>query len=373
MGQWDIQYQQLKIEVESLIDQLRNLDGDGRLENEYRRVFDFDSDQLENKIVSFLNENRKDGSHARASATLKSIRNAIKCLEYAVTRREEISQSLIHRALNLLVSCQHPFKATSSSAAKFNKDFELFERQRELRTEDMKQNGSIYLSDNYQMKEVHSVLRLMDIGKALHNCAADYEEARARINRVLSGEVKLYAVEKCDVPIYLLQFETDVREIVDFSARRHHHENWVRHNEVLIPYGLAMEILTTLDISGDDIPEFICVGAFSKFKNGRPKTTPFVINGMEIWKWRFQDELIIAVDENSDGKLYWSRFKLPFKNRGWNSRRRRLSHELSVRDLFDLVFQNPDLLEHLREPAIDCCTSPRRLRNGTGAKALLDF
>ena len=46
MSYWDLQYQELIKEVQSLVDQLRNLDEDRRLNNEYRCVVDFDVDQL---------------------------------------------------------------------------------------------------------------------------------------------------------------------------------------------------------------------------------------------------------------------------------------------------------------------------------------
>ena len=72
--------------------------------------------------------------------------------------------------------------------------------------------------------------------------------------------MKLYVVEKDGAPVYLLQFNMDDREISDFSAKEMIAMNLV------ISYELAMEILTALDINGDEIQEFIRVGAFSKFK-----------------------------------------------------------------------------------------------------------
>ena len=41
MSYWDLQYQELIKDVQSLVDQLRNLDEDRRLNNEYRCVIDF--------------------------------------------------------------------------------------------------------------------------------------------------------------------------------------------------------------------------------------------------------------------------------------------------------------------------------------------
>ena len=367
MSYWDIQYQELKTEVESLVDQLRNLDEDERLEKELRCVIDFDVNQFKEKIYAFLNENREASNQAKVCKTLKSIRNAVGCLKKAISQGDGIGRSLVHSAQNLLVSCRHPFEDACRSADRFSKKFKNFERQQELRrTEDILQHPTIHLSDNYQMREIRSVARLMDVGKALVNCAEEYEEACDRISRVTLGEVKLYVVEKDNAPVYLLQFNTNDRKISDFSV---HGDNL---DELVISYELAMEILTTLDINGDEVQEFIRVGAFSKFKNGRPKTAPFIIDGKEMWKWRIQDELIIAVDANSDGELHWSRFKLPFRNCRWNRRGPPLRHELGVEELLDLLFQNPDLLEHLREPAIDCCLIPRRLRDGPGVKALID-
>ena len=354
MSYWDIQYQELKTEVKSLIDQIRNLDEDERLEKEFRCILDFDIDEFKEKIYAFLNKNREATNQAKVCKTLKSIRNAVGCLKKAISKEEGIGRSLTHSAQNLLVSCRHPFEDACRSADRFGKKFKNFERQQELRrTEDIQQHPTIHLTDNYQMRGIRSVARLMDIGKALVNCAEEYEEACNRISRVTLGEVKLYVVEKDNVPVYLLQFNTNDRKISDFSV----HGDEL--DELVISYELAMEILIKLDISGDEIPEFIRVGAFSKFKNGRSKPESFVNYGQEIWKWRIQDELIIAVDKNLDGDLRWSRFKLPFRSRCWSRRdsfRHHESHhyELGVEELLDLIFQNPDLLGYLLEPAIDC-------------------
>ena len=353
MSYWDLQYQELIKDVQSLVDQLRNLDEDRRLNNEYRCVIDFDVDQLKEKIYTFLNENREASNQVKVCKTLKSIRNAVECLKKAVAGRESIGRSLTHLAQNLLVSCQHCFEDISRSAVKFNKNFKDFERRQELlRTEDMQQHHTIHLDGKYQMKDVNSVAGLMDIGKVLDNCVKEYEEACDRMGGVAAGVAKIYVVEKDGAPVYLLQFDMDNREITDFSAKDDDRDNLV------ISYELAMEILIKLDVSGDEIPEFIRVGAFSKFKNGRSKPDSFVNKGQEMWKWRIQDELIIAVDKNSDGDLRWSRFKLPFRNRCWSRRdsfRQYESHhyELGVEELLDLIFQNPDLLGYLLEPTID--------------------
>ena len=352
MSYWDIQYQELKTEVESLVDQLRNLDEDERLEKELRCVIDFDVNQFKEKIYLFLNENREASNQAKVCKTLKSIRNAVGCLKKAIPQGDGIGRSLVHSAQNLLVSCRHPFEETCRSADRFSKKFKNYEIQQELRrTEDMQQHPTINLSNNYQMKEIRSVARLMHVGKALVNCAEEFEEACDRIGGVLAGLAKIFVVEKDSAPVYLLQFDMDNREITDFSAKDDDRDNLV------ISYELAMEILIQLDVSGDEIPEFIRVGAFSKFKNGRSKPDSFVNKGQEMWKWRIQDELIIAVDKNLDGDLRWSRFKLPFRNRCWSRRdsfRQHESHhyELGVEELLDLIFQNPDLLGYLLEPTI---------------------
>ena len=348
MSYWDIQYQELTTEVESFVDQIRNLDEDGTLQNEFRCVFDFDAAQLKEKIYAFLIANREASNQVKVCKTLKSIRNALGCLNTAISEGEGIGRSLVHSAQNLLVSCRHPFEDTCRSADRFSKNFKNFERQQELtRTEDIRQHPAIHLSDNYQMKEIRSVARLMEVGKVLVNCAEEYEEACDRIGGVVQGLAKIYVVEKDDVPVYLLQFDMDNREITDFSAKDNNRD------DLVISYELAMEILIKLEVSGDAIPEFIRVGAFSKFKNGRYKTDSFVNNGQEMWRWRIQDELIIAIDKKCDGDLRWSRFKLPFRSRCWNRRESFRHYELSVEELLDLIFQNPKLLEYLLEPVND--------------------
>ena len=51
MSYWDLQYQELIKEVQSLVDQLGNLDEDRRFNNEYGCVVDFDVDQLKEKYL----------------------------------------------------------------------------------------------------------------------------------------------------------------------------------------------------------------------------------------------------------------------------------------------------------------------------------
>ena len=85
-----------------------------------------------------------------------------------------------------------------------------------------------------------------------------------------------------------------------------------------------------------------------------------------MWIWMYEDELIVGMEDNGDGELYWSRFELkqtgcyPYADprvgpRGITTRGEwddDFGNHLSLGTLFEIVRRNPHVLEKLRSPVI---------------------
>ena len=90
--------------------------------------------------------------------------------------------------------------------------------------------------------------------------------------------------------------------MVKFSA----HDN----DDPDISFELAMELLDKLGVTADYETSFTRVGAFGRFKGGRPEVEPVRVGDKEMWIWLYEDELIVGVEDRSDGKLFWSRYRI---------------------------------------------------------------
>ncbi len=107
-----------------------------------------------------------------------------------------------------------------------------------------------------------------------------------------------------------------------------------------------IEMLSLLDATADHIDEFVALGAFSRFRNGIPDVEAVeLIDGRELWIWRFSDELITAVDLNRETRnfLRWSRY-IP-TGQSWECPD---LVSMSQNQLFDIMLDNPQVYEMLR-------------------------
>lgn len=310
---------------------------------------DFPLEKLEGGVAAYLREN-PDNGEKNVRATLRSIREALGC-------REHEDEAVRHRAGKLLKSCRHSFDEVRKNAGHFRK--ELAEA-RERRADAEACPGIIPLGGGLGLEEVLSIGRLMSIGKTLDICVGKRKDAQEYLREVELGESGLWvllAVEE-DEPRALLK--TDVKEgvISEFSARGNANPE--------VSYELGMEILHKLGVTADGEASFARVGAFARFKGGRPEVEPVRVGDQEMWIWLYEDELIVGMEEHADGKLFWSRFVLrrntynPYGNprvgtqgiftRGeWDDD---LGNHLSMGMLFEIVWRNPHVLERLRSPVI---------------------
>ena len=327
---WKLQLRQLHKEIQS--QHARELREEPQLE--YIKYFGDEAEinLLERNIENFLESNRNFDNKI-VCATLKSMRNSISF--------SGIADKNFHRQIRKLwASCRHPFPNTRKSAENFEK---ICQEAQELLVQEFGEIDYIPLYDNWQLDEIKTIGRLMETGKFLNLCTKFYDVARDYMDEVITGNSKIWVVRNSETPIYQLKIDLDCNVIVEFSG-----EINKRHENTDISHELAMNILCTVDTNGDGILEFLQAGALSRFKNGRPEITPFSIGGKEIWLWRYRDELILAVDEDSDGTLYWSRFELPLPNSNKRQPSNFRNNHWDLHKLFNLTLQNPELFEQMR-------------------------
>ncbi len=327
---WKLQLRQLRKEIKS--QHALQLEEEFQLENFKNIDGASEIDHLERNIEKFLEKNRNADARI-VCATLKSMRNSISI--------SGINDKNYQRKFRkLMTSCSHPFPNIRDSAEDFEK---ICQRAQELLAQELEEIDYIALCDNWQLDEIKTIGRLMEVGKSLDICTGEYETARDYMDEVFTGNSRILVVRKSETPIYQLKIDLDRNVIDEFSG-----EKRKRCENMNISHELAMDILRKLDTNGDGILEFLQAGALSRFKNGRPDITPFSIGGKEIWLWRYRDELILAVDEDSDGTLYWSRFELPLSNSNKWQPCDSCNNHWDLHKLFNLALQNPELFEKLR-------------------------
>ncbi len=323
------------------------------LKKETTSVSDFDLKKLEQKIEVYLQENQGTGEDV-VRIVLRGIREAIK-------HREDEDKRVRDSARKLLASCYHTLDKARENADHLDKTLAEAE-EREL--ESRKIPEIISLDNDFQLEEVLTIRKLTSVGKALDICVSKRDTALGYLGEVEAGKTKLWVLLKQEKPYALLQIDMEDNEVQQFSASE--------NDDPVISFELAVELLNKLDITADDTASFVHVGAFSKFKDGRrPDVMPVFVNGQEMWIWLYEEELIIAVDEYHDGNLSWSRFELtreegrysrrtrPGRTRPWRKcPKARIEWEsnehnhMSLGMLFEVVRQNPHILERFRAPPI---------------------
>ena len=307
---------------------------------------DFPLEKLEGGVAAYLDENPDDGEK-NVRTTLRSIREAFGC-------REHEDEVVRHKAGKFIRSCRHSFDEVCKNAGHFRQ--ELAEA-RERRADAEACPGIIPLDGDFRLEEVMSIKKLMSIGKALDNCVGKRGDAQDYWKEVETGESKLWLLQKEEEPFALLKIDVEENKVREFSARD--------NNDPIISFELAMRIIEKLGVTADGEAAFVRVGAYGRFKGGRPEVEPVRVGDQEMWIWLYEDELIVGIEEHADGRLYWSRFKLKwiehdpcvdlrmpwevFTRAQWEEGS---NNHLSVGMLFEIVRRNPHVLERLRSPVI---------------------
>ena len=288
--------------------------------------------------------------------TIRRIRNVVK-------HKDSENLSVRKSARRVLKSLRHPFQNTINCANRFDKEF-----KKSKESDSNSQNSPVITLNNdftdFTLEEIQiqSICKLMNIGKLFDNCVKERKTAEKYLSEVKMGVSSLYLLSEHRKPCALINIYRDKNKIVEFGVRddseihmmprplpRNHEICHQRQSGFKLWYELGIEILNKLGTNADEVEAFVEVGAFSQFKNGRPDPEPVSVgDGEEMLIWFFDDnELIIASDENANGELLWSRF---IKVGGitypeWDVSP--YSH-ISVGELFEVVRQNPHVLEKLQ-------------------------
>ena len=206
----------------------------------------------------------------------------------------------------------------------------------------------IELDEEFELRELRSVQSLQRVGVALRNCVARQSCAREYLG---DRDVEMWALfERADErPRYLVRVDRSTKEIDEFEGHDGSTPNLERH--------LALRMLSTLGVSGDEQESFATAGAFHVFLDGQPTVDPIEINQRRYWIWSLRGgtELIIAIETRSGQR--WSRFLrrgTPTVNHPrWRRRRKGFVggswNHLSEGELLALALDHPALAERLRD------------------------
>lgn len=302
--------------------------------------------KLGSELQTYLREYPDNGEQT-ARAALRSIREALNCEEH----EDEVVR---HKARKLLKSCRHTFDEACNNASHFKK---ALTEARERSAEVEKTPQIIPLCGDFRLEEVASIKKLMTIGKTLEICVGKRKDAQSYWKETESGESMLWLLLNGEDPFALLKIDLEEKKVVEFSA----HDN----DDPKISFELAMRILHKLGVTADDETAFARIGAYGRFKCGRPEVEPVLVDEQEMWIWLYEHELIVAMEEHADGKLFWSRFVLKrnkynpyadprvgpwgiFTRGEWEEDS---SNHLSLGMLFEVVLRHPHVLEKLSSPA----------------------
>ena len=295
---------------------------------------DFPFEKLGCGIDAYLQEKGETGEQT-VCAVLRTIREALKCSGHK-------DEAVRRKAGKLLKSCRHSFDEASKNAEHFRK---ALTDARERRAEAEAAPRTIPLGGEFRLEEVLSLKKLMAIGKTLELCVRKRGDAQSYLKEVESGESGLWLLLKGEEPFALLKIDLEKSEAVEFSA----HEN----DDPRISFELGMKILHELGVTADNETSFARVGAFGRFKGGRPEVEPVRVGDLEMWIWFYGDELIVGMEEHPDGRLSWSRFRLTRENcrnqLEWDDD---FGNHLSLGMLFEIVRRNPHVLAKLGSPAL---------------------
>lgn len=300
---------------------------------------DFPFEKLKKGIDAYLQDKEETGERT-VCAVLRTIREALKCYGHE-------DEAVRRKAGKLLKSCRHSFDEACKNGNLFRKELtEVRERRAEAETTP----GTIALSGEFRLEEVLSLKKLMAIGKTLEICVGKRGAAEEYLKEVETGESRLWLLLKGEEPFALLKIDWEDRKVVEFST----HDN----DDPEISCELAMELLDKLGATADDASSFSRVGAFGRFKGGRPGVEPVCVDDREMWIWFYGDELIVGMDEQADGRLFWSHYKLTRAGeKPWHEDSKNLmewdddfGNHLSLGMLFEIARRNPHVLEKLRSP-----------------------
>ena len=340
------------------------------------KVSNLDSDLLDLENFEKFKDAIKLQSDKRTGNTEKMIDlyEIVRASKRAVEEANSENSSVRESALVVVDKIRHAsndFNQFANSARKFRDTCSELTSNAQENTLNFRRED-IVLNSKLVLRSVGSEKHLRKLGGELDNCVKDEDSAKEYLKRATIGQSELWVLlSPNEETLALIEVNCEDRTISEFDcleqdgetvldegninqnryrARRKKHDS-IKKKGVIYRNDLV-EILNKLNASADDVPEFVLLGAFSKFKNGVPTVEPVALfDGREMWVWKYADEFIVGLEAdgvNDDRAFNWSRFKRDTSYRSkvyWTESTRR--QHLDVEDLLEVLISNPHAFEKL--------------------------
>ena len=283
----------------------------------------------------------KKYQNSKSQPTESEITKVVRHVRLAVTHLQHKDPHVRKRAGKVLDSCRHSFSQLQRSTRPFVRAL----KHAASREEDSRRLPRLIdLGDGYHVMEVTTMAKLMALGMTFDNCLKNRDTAKDYLQSAINGTSTIQALYKHGELMAMFRINLDDAQIEEFDTKVD-----VNHLRDHIPRELMNDILEVFSVSGDEIFEFVQCGAFKCFVHGEPDIEPILCDGIEWWVYFYGNELIIGVDQDSNGQLYWSRFTKVVEHYGdigyWDDSR---FNHLRVENLFEAVRRYPQLLKEMQ-------------------------
>ena len=342
-------------------------------------------DQLDKKATALIGESFKsdtfrEGIDIQISERTDDVKKLIelydilkwcrKAVEETHSDKSEVSEDAGY-VVARFAHVKSDFRQLENSARRFGKAVQELKTSEEIQREKSRQREYILESD-LLLRSVGTKESLLEIGKELENCVRDEEHAKTYINKAKVGKTELWALYSPtpdENVLALIEVNCEGRTVSDFNCLRDRRDSVIDFGLIegknpfskkfnyedikekgVITRDDLIEILNILDVSADDEPDFVKLGAFSSFRDGIPETEPVeLFDGREMWVWRFDDEIIVGLEAdgiNDDMAFNWSGFKrgTSFDDKVTFADASHSQH-LELEELFALIIENPHVFE----------------------------
>lgn len=189
----------------------------------------------------------------------------------------------------------------------------------------------IWLDGDHSLLELKTISQLRSVGKRLRNCIGGDLGSHYR-DALMRRESEFWALRHKGKDMGLLSIDVNRRTIEDFEGAGNEPVGWERH--------LLLELQRVLSAAGDEIEEFVELGAFALFfQQPSLRPVPVQIGKRTYQTWSSGSELILRDDRNR-----WSRFSLAFgRQHEFPSCEATYYSALDVQELVCLVAVSPEL------------------------------
>lgn len=288
------------------------------------------------------------------------ITKAIRRVRLAVSHLHHADPNVRKCAHKVLDSCRHSFQQLKNSVKPFMRALKNAACRED---KDLAPPRKIDLVDGFYVEEIINLTQLIKLGAIFDNCVKEREKAKEYMQNVKNGFSALQLLLRNGEPIAMFNIDLCDREIREFDTVPGINRSDLKNT---FPREVMNKILEVFEVSGDDVVEFIQCGAFKRFLHGEPEIEPVLCDGVEWWVYYFGNELIIGVDEDSDGRLYWSRFtKIVLDDNEFGFWENSSFNHLRVENLFEVVRRHPHLSKSMQVSlATDYVYTPERVNFG---------